>query len=117
MAQSYEWFLALCKAAKLPQPVMEHRFHDKRRWRFDFAWPDYKVALEVEGGIWSGGRHTRGVGFIKDMEKYNKATLLGWRVLRIQPSELRALQTIDMIREAINLSPGKQLIDRSTQPQ
>lgn len=101
MAQSYEWFLALCKAAKLPQPVMEHRFHDKRRWRFDFAWPEYKVALEVEGGVWVGGRHTRGSGFVKDIEKYNEAACLGWRIIRCQPKQLLTQTTIDTIKRAI----------------
>jgi len=61
---------------------VEYKFHPKRRWRFDFAFPLIKIAVEIEGGVWSGGRHTRGAGFIKDMEKYNAAVLLGWRVLR-----------------------------------
>ena len=113
MAATYEFFLALCKAARLPEPVMEHKFHPKRRWRFDFAWPDHMVALEVEGGIWSGGRHTRGVGFIKDMEKYNQATLLGWRVLRVQPSDLKTFAATELVREAL----GKTSIDISKRPQ
>lgn len=46
------------------------------------AWPDKKVALECEGGIWIQGRHNRGMGFLKDCEKYNTAVLMGWRVLR-----------------------------------
>jgi hypothetical protein len=62
--------------------VREHRFHPTRRWRFDFAWPLISVALEVEGAVWVGGRHTRGSGFLGDMTKYNTATLMGWRVLR-----------------------------------
>ena len=68
--------------AWLPDPVTEHRFHDTRKWRFDFAWPDVNTAVEVEGGTWSGGRHTRGAGFANDCEKYNEATRLGWRVYR-----------------------------------
>ena len=55
---------------------------DLRDWRFDFAWPDRGLAVEVEGGTWSGGRHTRGGGFEGDCEKYNAAALLGWKVLR-----------------------------------
>ena len=66
----------------LPNPVTEHRFHKERKWRFDFAWPVSKIAVEVEGGTWSKGRHTRGAGFANDCEKYNSATLLGWRVYR-----------------------------------
>jgi very-short-patch-repair endonuclease len=60
----------------------EYLFHESRRWRFDFAWPEKKIAVEVEGGVFIRGRHTRGSGFEKDAEKYNAAALRGWRVLR-----------------------------------
>lgn len=66
----------------------EHRFHPKRRWRFDVAFPALKVAVEIEGGVYTGGRHTRGSGFIKDCEKYNEASALGWTVVRIPAVEL-----------------------------
>ena len=68
----------------LPDPVTEYRFHSTRKWRFDFAWPDSKIALEAEGGTWGSkkSRHTTGKGFEGDCEKYNEAQLLGWRVYR-----------------------------------
>lgn len=77
----------------IPTPKPEYRFHPTRKWRFDYAWPfvngkEAKIALEIEGGIWSGGRHTRGRGYIDDMEKYNEAARLGWRVFRFQPKDL-----------------------------
>lgn len=62
--------------------IREHKFHPIRKWRFDFAIPEFFIAVECEGAVWSGGRHTRGSGYSKDCEKYNNATLLGWRVLR-----------------------------------
>lgn len=77
------------KAFGLPDPTPEYRFHPKRKWRFDYAWLSYRVAVEIEGGIWTGGRHTRGLGFMKDMEKYNAAAALGWRIFRFTPKELR----------------------------
>ncbi len=66
----------------LPEPVAEFKFHPDRRWRFDFAFVDEKVAVECEGGVYRNGRHNRAKGFIDDCEKYNAAAILGWRVLR-----------------------------------
>jgi very-short-patch-repair endonuclease len=92
----------------------EFRFHKTRRWRFDFAWPDYMVAVEVDGGIYIGGRHNRGQGFKKDCEKQNAAVLDGWRVLHFTTSHLtqkeiqKAVQTIDeLIRKSITWRSGK----------
>lgn len=62
--------------------VREHKFHEERKWRFDVAWPEVKVALEIEGGAWRYGRHNRASTFLKDMEKYNEAASMGWLVLR-----------------------------------
>jgi very-short-patch-repair endonuclease len=68
----------------VPTPEREYHFarHQARQWRFDFAWPERKIAVEVEGGTWTGGAHTRGAHFESDAEKYNAAAALGWRVLR-----------------------------------
>ena len=59
----------------------EFQFHTTRKWRADFHIKNTKLLIEVEGGIWSGGRHTRGKGYIGDMEKYNAATMMGYQVL------------------------------------
>ena len=77
------------RAVRLPEPVREHRFHTTRKWRFDFAYPAQKLAIEVEGGVWSGGRHTRGSGFTNDCEKYNAALMNGWRVYRCTPDMIK----------------------------
>ncbi len=71
-----------------PDAVEEHRFHPVRKWRFDLAIPSALVAVEIDGGVWSGGRHSGGAGQIKDMEKLNAAAILGWRVLRFTPQQL-----------------------------
>ena len=75
---------------RLPAWVEEHQFAVSigRRWRFDFAWPDRMLAVEIDGGAFSGGRHTRGAGFSEDCRKLNAATLLGWRVLRFTGADL-----------------------------
>jgi very-short-patch-repair endonuclease len=78
--------------------IAEHRFHPVRKWRFDYAIVELKIAIEIEGGIWTNGRHTWGSGVIKDMEKYNTATALGWKIIRIQPNKYAdALKYIEMI--------------------
>jgi len=93
-------FLALWRrlADGWPEPVAELRFHDRRRWRFDWAWeyePDLetggalplRIALEVDGGRWApgGGRHATDA----DREKLNHAASAGWLVLRVSPQQLR----------------------------
>jgi hypothetical protein len=86
----------------VPCPVFEYRFHSKRKWRFDMAWPDQKVALEVQGGIFSQGRHTRGAALLKEWEKLNTAATLGWRILYCQPNDLLKRDTATMIFSALN---------------
>lgn len=90
------------RVAGIPDPVREHRFFADRRWRFDFAWPKQMLAVEVEGGVWSNGRHTRPAGFLADIEKYNRATLLGWRVLRVTGEEIRGGSAVAIIIEGIS---------------
>lgn len=78
----------------------EFEFHPKRKWRADFHIVGKKILVEVEGGIWSGGRHTRGKGYIGDMEKYNSATILGFQVLRFSTEQVKsglAVQQIEMM--------------------
>ncbi len=98
-----EVFLRALEVRGLPRPEREWKFEAKRRWRFDYAWPERMVALEVEGGVWTGGRHTRGAGFLKDMEKYNRAAVLGWRLLRVTPDKLVSFGTFEMLREILGL--------------
>lgn len=78
----------------------EYKFHPKRKWRADFHILGKKILVEVEGGVWSGGRHTRGKGYIGDMEKYNAAVVLGFQVLRFSTEQVKsglAVQQIEMM--------------------
>lgn len=98
-----EAFALHCRAEFHPlnQPVREHFFHPTRKWRFDFAFPAAKLAVEIEGGIFSGGRHTRGSAFISDCAKYNAAVLLGWRVLRYFTDQVTDGTAINDVKRAL----------------
>ena len=80
----------------------EYRFYPTRSWRFDFAWPERRLAVEVEGGTWSQGRHTRGRGFAADCAKYNAAALLGWRVLRFTGEMVEDWTAVEMVQVALS---------------
>ena len=93
--------VGLCRGMGLPQPVVEWYFAKPRMWRFDYAWPEFRLALEVEGGIWTQGRHTRGAGALKDLEKYSEAAILGWRIIYCVPDDL-ATVGLDRVQRALN---------------
>lgn len=97
-----DMFTRLCHSQLHAECVKEHRFYQPRKWRFDYALPRYKIAVEVEGGVWTGGRHIRPQGFLGDIEKYNTATLLGWRVFRTTPDNLLTGKTILLLKNAIS---------------
>lgn len=86
--------------------VREHRFDPERRWRFDFAWPEHRVAVEVEGGHWHNGRHTRGSGFQADCIKYSRAVEMGWRVLRYTGDDLKK-RSADVLEQITNVLNGR----------
>jgi hypothetical protein len=83
--------------AGLREPDREVYFAIGRQWRFDLGWPEWMIAVEYEGGSWTGGnRHTAGAGYRADVDKYNEAAALGWCVIRA---------TADMVREVTYLAP------------
>ena len=83
-------FVTLWQAASGPPLEREFRFHEKRKWRADFAHLPSRTLIEIEGGIYVNGRHNRGAGFAADLEKYLEAGLAGWRVIRLGPNEISA---------------------------
>lgn len=88
---------------KLPKYEKEIMFHPKRRWRFDYAWTDLKIALEIHGGVFTNGRHTRGKGFSEDKVKMNNAQLLGWIVIEATTAQVKDGLMLNWITEAIEL--------------
>jgi very-short-patch-repair endonuclease len=72
----------------------EVKFHPVRKWRFDYQIvskidKEFKLALEIDGGNWSNGRHNRGNGFEEDHIKFNQAACWGWKVLRYTTSQIK----------------------------
>jgi very-short-patch-repair endonuclease len=85
----------------LPSPVREHQFDEKRKYRFDYAFLDQKIALEVEGGRWRPhGAHNTGSAIARDCAKYNEAQLQGWMVLRVFPETLHTEETVLLVKRA-----------------
>lgn len=79
----------------------EWAFHPTRKWRFDYAYPELKIAIEVDGGIFTGGRHSGGVGQLKDMEKMNAAASAQWLVFHTTPDDMFDIQLRNFVSEAI----------------
>lgn len=101
-AQEFLYYFEML-AINFPVPEAEFKFDPVRKWRFDWAWPSKKIAVEVEGNAWhvpGGGRHMQD----KDLEKYNTATLDGWRVFRFSPGMLERdpVKCISMIMGVLN---------------
>ena len=88
----------------IPEPEREYRFHQTRLWRCDFAWPEHRWALEVEGGIWTNGAHTRGKHFESDCAKYAELALAGYRLLRVTGDQIRRGEAIEWLRRAFGLT-------------
>ena len=84
------------KALKIKKHEREYMFAKPRRWRFDFAWVDEKIAVEIEGG-----RHVRGKGFENDCEKINQGQLMGWAVYRFTPTHISRGDAVEIIRKAL----------------
>lgn len=97
-------FARLCEASGLPAPIPEYKFHATRKWRIDYYFEinGKRIALEVEGGVWTGGRHTTGKGFMGDMEKYNAISAAGIVLLRTTPDRLMTIETINLIKSTAN---------------
>ena len=96
-------FKSAC-AAMFPGMEQEYRFIHNRQWRFDMAWPKYKIACEIEGGIWVRGRHTRGKGYESDCEKYSTAAIDGWVVVRVTPGMISSGKALQFLEAAFSTS-------------
>lgn len=89
------------RAYRLPAPERDTRWHPTRRWRADFLWRDRMLMVEVEGGAWVGGRHVSGAGFEADIDKYNAAVLMGFRVVRVSGRMVKDGRAIRVVWDAL----------------
>lgn len=106
-------FLTHLKLAKLPEPVCEFRFHESRKWRFDYAWPDSLIACEYQGLAWKGegvSGHQSVDGLRNDCEKFTEASLAGWRLILITAETVNSGQAAEWIRRAFE---GRERLDRN----
>lgn len=101
---NYDIFFKVIQQETGLEIVPEYKFHPTRKWRFDYAIPAERIAIEIEGGIWLQGRHNRPLTMIKDFEKYNEAAKLGWRLLKYTPKQVNNVaKIIGDIKSAINI--------------
>ena len=89
----------------LPECEVELKFCETRKWKFDFAWEaPHFLALEVQGGIFTGGRHTQGAALLKEYEKLNAAASRGWRVMFCIPRDLCMDHTMQYLKNALGVT-------------
>ena len=96
--------LAFQLTTVLAMPVKrEYRFHPDRKWRFDLALIDQRVAVEIDGGGFVYGGHSRGAGRRRDLEKDGEALKLGWILVRCMPEHVRSGQALSWVEAALKI--------------
>lgn len=94
--------------AGLPAPTTEHAFAaPERRWRFDFAYLDARVAIEYQGGVFHRGGplgHNTTGGITKDFEKFTEASLRGWTLILVDAGSVRNGKAVNWIVRAMQQS-------------
>lgn len=81
----------------------EHRFHESRMWRLDFWFAGARLAVEIDGGGWVGGRHSRGTGIENDCEKASHIAMAGHRLMRVTPGQIKRGEALKWILVALGL--------------
>ncbi len=81
----------------------EHRFHESRMWRLDFWFAGAKLAVEIDGGGWVGGKHGRGDGIERDCEKASHIAMAGHRLMRVTPGQIKRGEALKWILVALGL--------------
>lgn len=76
-------------AAGLPDPVRQHEIHHHGQFvaRVDLAYPDDRLAIELDGFRWHAGRGP----FRSDRLRRNRIEAAGWRLLETAPEDIAVL--------------------------
>ncbi len=93
-----------CEARGLPTPRFEWSFHPERKWRLDIAFIvncGVGVALEVQGGLFTQGRHTRGAALLDEYQKLNEAQIMGWAVLLVTWQQIDSGEAFALVERAL----------------
>lgn len=98
-AKNESLFFALLISQGLPLPEKEVKMIDGRRYRIDYAWPDLRLGVEIQGGVYTRGAHGSITGILQGYKKSNDAALYGWTLLYFTPAEMKSLTTINHIKK------------------
>ena len=89
------------REAQLPEPEREYKALKDRQFPWDLAWPEHRLLVEIQGGIYQRGAHSRGAGIERDMEKLNLATLAGYRSLQFSRGMIEDGTAVEVISRAL----------------
>lgn len=97
-------FAFQCKALRLPEPIEQYQFAPPRRFKADFAWPQYRLLVEVQGGIWrrGGGAHSHPLDLERDIERTQHMALLGWWFLPVTTDEVRSGHAVEVTQRVLH---------------
>jgi hypothetical protein len=105
LTHAQQCFIAMAKAHGLPEPVPEFRFHLTRKWRFDWLFNPGKerVAVEIQGGLFTQGGHVRGAHLVGEYEKLNEAQIMGYKVLLVTPQQVESGEVFELVKRTLSL--------------
>lgn len=126
MSKLEERFIFHANAMKLPHYEREYRFAahhvglgkgirqrledaDMQDWRYDFFFPDYDLAVELNGGTWVNGGHNRGNHLQSEYRKINASALLGHTLLIFDTGMVKSGEAVQRVKAIIDLIDAKRV--------
>ncbi len=104
------------KYHEIPPHISQFKFHETRKWAVDFAWPNHRIIVEIEGGIWikGGAGHSHPISIERDIEKYNQVSLYGYRLFRFTDKEIRSGAAINLLKEVFKQEELNHALQKAT---